>query len=68
MDSSTPCQRYLAIPVGEERVEALCTCGWRSEPVLTAGMAGSLWDGHVAYRWTRPSPPDPWSSDGAGLT
>ncbi|MCU1487678.1 MAG: hypothetical protein JWN67_4424 [Actinomycetia bacterium] len=25
---------------------AVCTCEWRSEPVLAAGLAGSLWDRH----------------------
>jgi hypothetical protein len=26
---------------------AVCTCDWRSEPVLAAGLAGSLWDRHA---------------------
>ena len=25
---------------------ACCSCGWRSEPMSTAGLAASLWDGH----------------------
>lgn len=26
---------------------AQCTCGWRSEPALNAGMAGAMWDRHL---------------------
>jgi hypothetical protein len=29
------------------RFVAVCTCGWQSEPVLAAGLAGSLWDRHA---------------------
>jgi hypothetical protein len=29
------------------RFTAVCTCGWRSEPMLSAGLAGALWDRHV---------------------
>jgi hypothetical protein len=29
------------------RFVAVCTCDWRSEPVLAAGLAGSLWDRHA---------------------
>ena len=28
--------------------QAQCTCGWRSSPYTTAGMAGSVWDRHRA--------------------
>ena len=28
------------------RFLAVCTCGWRSDPMLSAGLAGSLWDRH----------------------
>lgn len=28
------------------RFRAVCTCSWHSDPVLSAGLAGSLWDGH----------------------
>lgn len=34
------------------RFTAVCTCGWRSEPMLSAGLAGSLWDRHVEQRPT----------------
>ena len=30
------------------QVRATCDCGWRSRPVSTGGMAGSLWDQHIA--------------------
>jgi hypothetical protein len=26
---------------------AVCTCGWRSRPSGSAGIAGSMWDAHV---------------------
>jgi hypothetical protein len=29
------------------RFVAVCTCGWRSEPMFNAGLAGALWDRHV---------------------
>ena len=29
------------------RFTAVCSCGWRSEPTLNAGLAGALWDRHV---------------------
>jgi hypothetical protein len=29
------------------RFVAVCMCGWRSESVLAAGLAGSLWDRHA---------------------
>lgn len=29
------------------RFSAVCVCDWRSEPVLSAGVAGSLWDRHA---------------------
>ena len=29
------------------RFWAVCTCEWRSEPVLNAGLAGSLFDRHA---------------------
>lgn len=29
------------------RFVAVCSCGWRSEPTLNAGLAGALWDRHV---------------------
>ena len=32
------------------RFVAVCACGWRSEPTLSAGLAGALWDRHVAER------------------
>jgi hypothetical protein len=38
---------------GRVRFVATCTCGWRSTPVTTAGMAGSAFDEHRAdpERW-----------------
>jgi hypothetical protein len=29
------------------RFTAVCLCGWRSEPMFSAGLAGALWDRHV---------------------
>lgn len=29
------------------RFTAVCSCGWRSEPMFSAGLAGALWDRHV---------------------
>ena len=29
------------------RFTAVCTCGWRSEAMFSAGLAGALWDRHV---------------------
>jgi hypothetical protein len=29
------------------RFVAVCTCGWRSDPMFSAGLAGALWDRHV---------------------
>ena len=29
------------------RFTAVCTCGWVSEPMFSAGLAGALWDRHV---------------------
>lgn len=28
------------------RFRAVCTCSWQSDPVFSAGLAGSLWDRH----------------------
>ena len=39
--------RYHVEPTGWQ-VRATCACGWRSRPVTTGGMAGSLWDQHIA--------------------
>jgi hypothetical protein len=30
------------------RFRARCSCGWRSNPYPTAGLAGSAWDAHVS--------------------
>jgi hypothetical protein len=35
---------------------AVCTCGWRSAPHHTAGLAGAAWDLHRAA--DHPPPPD----------
>lgn len=31
-----------------DRFHAVCSCGWRSESVMNAGIAGAAWDAHVA--------------------
>lgn len=31
-----------------ERHQGVCSCGWRSEPTTTAGLAGAAWDAHVS--------------------
>jgi len=28
------------------KVVAVCSCGWRSSPVMNGGMAGAVWDIH----------------------
>lgn len=29
-------------------VVAVCSCGWRSVPLVNGGLAGAAWDQHVA--------------------
>ena len=29
------------------RFTAVCTCGWQSEPMTSAGLAGAVWDRHL---------------------
>jgi hypothetical protein len=36
------------------RFRARCSCGWRSSPYPTAGLAGSAWDTHALAE----TPPD----------
>jgi hypothetical protein len=43
----TDCRRYSVEPVSRTRLEARCSCGWRSQPCVTAGLAGTAWDRHV---------------------
>ncbi|MCU1487461.1 MAG: hypothetical protein JWN67_4207 [Actinomycetia bacterium] len=38
--------RYLGVESTPRRMVAICSCGWRSEPYSSAGMAGSAWDRH----------------------
>lgn len=38
------------------RFRAVCTCGWHSDPVLSAGLAGSLWDRHRDEVMPAPAP------------
>ena len=30
--------------------QAVCSCGWRSDWMPTAGLAGAMWDDHFAMR------------------
>jgi hypothetical protein len=39
--------RYLGVESTPRRMVAVCSCGWRSEPYSSAGMAGSAWDRHA---------------------
>ena len=38
--------RYLGVESTPRRLVAVCSCGWRSEPFSSAGLAGSAWDRH----------------------
>jgi hypothetical protein len=33
-----------------QNLAAGCTCGWRSDPQISSGLAGSQWDEHVVER------------------
>jgi hypothetical protein len=61
---------FHVVGQGRGRLVAWCTCGWRSAPVVTAGLAGSSWDTHVlATHASAPgaAPPSDVPSDlGAG--
>ena len=40
--------RYEGVePHGRNRFVARCSCGWRSEPYVSAGLAGTAFDGHA---------------------
>lgn len=39
--------RSFRIELDGEQAIAVCTCGWRSESAMNAGMAGALWDKHL---------------------
>lgn len=60
----TPEHRLAGIPlVGSSRFVATCACGWRSDPVMSAGLAGATYDHHVATAAApRPLPGVPRSS------
>lgn len=54
-----PEHRLAGIPlVGASRFVATCSCGWRGEPMMNAGLAGALYDRHVAAVVPPPPPPD----------
>lgn len=40
--------RYVRVePTSDSRRHlAVCSCGWKSAPTTTAGMAGTAWDQH----------------------
>ena len=37
---------YVVDAASEGGVRAVCTCGWKSQPVAAAGLAGAVWDEH----------------------
>jgi hypothetical protein len=39
--------RSFRIELNGEHARAVCTCGWRSEVAMNAGMAGAMWDKHL---------------------
>ena len=39
---------HLVLGQGGRAQHAVCSCGWRSDSVAAAGIAGALWDDHVA--------------------
>jgi hypothetical protein len=47
-DRPAVCSRYTIDTVSVGRVAARCACGWKSDPAITSGMAGTLWDKHRA--------------------
>jgi hypothetical protein len=54
----TSCDHYRVEMLDRGRATSVCTCGWRSEPVFSAGLAGAAWDAHVQAR-LRPAGPVP---------
>lgn len=44
-----PIYKLEVFDYDEPLYQAVCqTCGWKSQPVQAAGIAGTLWDDHVA--------------------
>jgi len=41
-------QHVFRIETANGRHVAVCSCGWRSRALPTAGLAGAAWDQHVA--------------------
>jgi hypothetical protein len=39
--------RSFRIELQGELACAVCTCGWRSDTAMNAGMAGAMWDKHL---------------------
>ena len=39
---------WLGYEQDRGRFWALCSCGWRSKPAPSAGVAGTYWDDHRA--------------------
>jgi hypothetical protein len=39
--------RSFRIDLDGEQARATCTCGWRSDSAMNAGMAGAMWDKHL---------------------
>lgn len=39
--------RSFRIELIEEQARSVCTCGWRSDTAMSAGMAGAMWDRHL---------------------
>jgi hypothetical protein len=39
--------RSFRIEIDGEQARATCTCGWRSDSAMNAGMAGAMWDRHL---------------------
>jgi hypothetical protein len=48
MPMGAPEHRSFRIQLDGDRAFAVCTCEWQSDPALNAGMAGAMWDRHVA--------------------
>ena len=41
-----------SIERGGDGVRAVCSCGWRTEIMGSAGLAGAAWDEHVRTQHT----------------
>ena len=47
VDQADARHHYIVLNDGVDQY-AYCSCGWTSPPSVTAGIAGALWDMHVA--------------------